>query len=147
MWPDEGHGPGASLRALGRFLEVLAALVALREAGGRDAATAEWLDESQRLLGAPEAAGWPTPQSAARAVGLSYENFRKQFTARTGVSPGQFQKRKRIERAQSAIYHGGQSLKQLAEELEFCDVFHFSKAFKQVTGVTPSDFRKKVRGG
>ena len=147
VWPDEGHGPGASLRALGRFLEVLAALVALREAGGRDAAAAEWLDESQRLLGAPEASGWLTPQSAARSVGLSYENFRKQFTARTGVSPGQFQKRKRIERAQSAIYHGGQSLKQLAEELEFCDVFHFSKAFKQVTGVTPSEFRKKVRGG
>lgn len=147
VWPDEGHGPGASLRALGRFLEVLAALVALRETGGRDAAAAEWLDESQRLLGAPEASGWLTPQSAARSVGLSYENFRKQFAARTGVSPGQFQKRKRIERAQSAIYHGGQSLKQLAEELEFCDVFHFSKAFKSVTGVTPSEFRKKVRGG
>mgnify|MGYP002260660693 CR=1 FL=1 len=80
-------------------------------------------------------------------MGLSYENFRKQFAARTGVSPGAFQKRKRIDRACSAIYQGGRTLKQLAEELEFCDVFHFSKAFKQIVGSTPSEFRRKVRGG
>lgn len=147
VWPEEGHGPAAALRTLGRFLEVLAALLALRDAGGRDAGAGEWLNESQRLLSAPEARGWLTPQQVAQRVGLSYENLRKQFATRTGLSPGQFQKRKRIERAQSAIYHGGHTLKQLAEELEFCDVFHFSKAFKQVTGVTPSVFRRKVRGG
>lgn len=145
--PEEGHGPAAALRALGRFLEVLAGLVAAREAGVRAASGGEWLEEAQGLLAAPDAHGWPTPQTVASKVGLSYENFRKQFTARTGVSPGQFQKRKRIERAQSLIYHGDRTLKQLAEELEFCDAFHFSKAFKQVAGMTPSEFRKKVRGG
>jgi len=31
--------------------------------------------------------------------------------------------------------------------LEFCDVFHFSKAFKQVMGLTPSEFRQKAHGG
>lgn len=145
--PDEGHGPAASLRALGRFLDVLAGLVAAREAEGKTEPGLAWLEESQRFLSTPDAKGWLTPQAVAQKVGLSYENFRKQFTARAGVSPGQFQKRKRIDRAQAAIYHGDRTLKQLAEELEFCDVFHFSKAFKQVTGTTPSDFRKKVHGG
>ena len=144
---DEGHGPAAALRTLGRFLEVLAELLAVREADARETGGGAWLEESQRLLGTPEARGWPTPQAVAGKVGLSYENFRKQFAAHTGVSPGQFQKRKRIERAQSAIYHGDRTLKELAEELEFCDVFHFSKAFKQVTGMAPSEFRRKVRGG
>lgn len=145
--PEEGHGPATALRTLGRFLEVLTALLAVREAGTREASGGAWLEESQRLLAAVDTPGWPTPHAVATKVGLSYENFRKQFTARTGVSPGQFQKRKRIERAQSAIYHGDRTLKQLAEELEFCDVFHFSKAFKQVVGLTPSEFRRKVRGG
>lgn len=145
--PGERHGPASALRTLGRFLDVLTAMLALREADGGDAAGAAWLAESQRLLSGPDAQGWPAPQRVAQAVGLSYENFRKQFAARTGVSPGQFQKRKRINRAQSAIYQGGRTLKQLAEELEFCDVFHFSKAFKQITGTTPSEFRRKVRGG
>ncbi|MDB6094349.1 MAG: hypothetical protein JWM32_1911 [Verrucomicrobia bacterium] len=145
--PEEGHGQAASLRAFGRFLDVLAALLAARDGDVNEAGAMAWLEESQRLLGTPDARGWPTPQAVAQRVGLSYENFRKQFAARTGVSPGQFQKRKRIDRAQSAIYHGDRTLKELAEELEFCDVFHFSKAFKQVVGLTPSEFRRKVRGG
>jgi AraC-like DNA-binding protein len=145
--PEEGHGPAAALRTLGRFTDGLAALLAARETDGREAAGGTWLEESERLLGGPGARGWLTPQQVARAVGLSYENFRKQFAGRTGVSPGQFQKRKRIDRACSAIYQGGRTLKQLAEELEFCDVFHFSKAFKQIVGATPSEFRRKVRGG
>ena len=145
--PGEDHGTAEALRTLGRWTETLAALLALRDATAHDAPAGAWLSESQRLLGGAGERSWPTPQTVARAVGLSYENFRKQFAARTGVSPGQFQKRKRIERAQSAIYQGDRTLKQLAEELQFCDVFHFSKAFKQVTGTTPSEFRRKVRGG
>jgi len=145
--PGEDHGLAASLRTLGRWLDTMAALLATRDAGAHDATVGAWLAESQRLLGGSDARGWLAPQEVAKAVGLSYENFRKQFAARTGVSPGQFQKRKRIERAQSGIYHGDRTLKQLAEELEFSDVFHFSKAFKQVAGISPSEFRRKVRGG
>ena len=37
-------------------------------------------------------------------------------------------------------------LKQIADTLGFCDVFHFSKAFKQEIGFTPSDYRRRVRG-
>jgi len=147
VMPEKNHGPAAALRALGRWLDALAALLAAREADVRDPAGGRWLGESQRLLGGPDARGWPKPQQVARAVGLNYENFRKQFAARTGISPGQFQMRKRIDRARSAIYHGDRTLKQLAEELEFSDVFHFSKTFKQVTGATPSEFRRQVRGG
>jgi AraC-like DNA-binding protein len=143
----ESHGPAAALRTLGRFLDALGDLLAVHETEERDPAGLAWFAESQRLLGGPGARGWLTPQQVARTVGLSYENFRKQFAARAGVSPGQFRKRKRIDRACSAIYHGGRTLKQLAEELEFCDVFHFSKAFKQIAGATPSEFRRKVRGG
>ena len=145
--PEKGHGRSAALRTLGRFLEVLGALLALRDTEARTPADRAWLEDGQRLLGGPDARGWLSPQQVAQAVGLSYENFRKQFAMHLGVSPGQFQKRKRIERAQSSIYHGDHTLKQLAEELEFCDVFHFSKVFKQITGATPSVFRRQVRGG
>jgi AraC-like DNA-binding protein len=142
---ESRHGAGAPLRAMGRFLHLLSDILAANAdaRGNREA----WLEQALQLLGTPSADGWPTPQHVARAVGLSYDNFRKQFAARTGVSPGLHQKRQRIERACAALYQGNESFKELAEQLEFCDVFHFSKAFKQVVGLTPSEFRKKVRGG
>ena len=139
------HGAGAALRAMGRFLHLLGDILAAN-ADARDGREA-WLEQALQLLGNPGDRGWPAPQQVARAVGLSYDNFRKQFAARTGVSPGQHQKRRRIERACAALYEGSEGFKELAEQLEFCDVFHFSKAFKQVVGLTPSEFRKKVRGG
>jgi AraC-like DNA-binding protein len=144
--PEAGHTVPAAMRAFGRFLDLVCDMLAAQAESATGPGGNTWLEESQRLLGAPSGHGWLTPQQAAREVGLSYDNFRKQFTARLGASPGQFQKRRRIDRACSAIYQGERTFKQLAEELEFCDVFHFSKAFKQIVGVTPSEFRRKVRG-
>jgi AraC-like DNA-binding protein len=132
---------------MGRFLPLLCAMAAAAAEARLRPERDEWFEESQRLLGNPRGRTWLTPQQVAREVGLNYDNFRKQFALRLGVSPGQFQKRKRIDRACAAIYQGSHGFKELAEELEFCDVFHFSKAFKQVMGLTPSDFRKKAHGG
>ncbi|WP_221029745.1 helix-turn-helix domain-containing protein [Actomonas aquatica] len=145
----EAHGAGeraTALRTHGALMQLVLDLLATHAEAQRAPGDA-WLEESQRLLGdvRPGHAGL-TPHEVARKVGLSYENFRKQFAARTGRSPGQFQKRRRIERACAAIYQGEHSFKHLAVELGFCDVFHFSKAFKQVVGETPSDFRQRTRG-
>lgn len=141
------HTESGAMRAMGRFLHLLcdmeAADAEARLRPGRD----RWFEESQRLLSDRGERGWLDPQQVARQVGLNYDNFRKQFALRAGVSPGQFQKRKRIDRACAAIYQGSHGFKELAAELEFCDEFHFSKAFKQVTGLTPSEFRKKAHGG
>jgi AraC-like DNA-binding protein len=138
---------GAPLRALGRFLQVLAEMIATDAESARQTGREVWLEKSLRLLGDRGAAGWLTPQEVARQVGLNYENFRKRFAQLTGGSPGRHQKRRRLEWACAAIYHGEQSLKEIAGSLGFCDVFHFSKAFKQEIGTTPSEYRRRARGG
>lgn len=140
------HGAGAPVRAVGRFLEVLAEMIAADSDATREAGREPWLEQSVRLLGHQRAGGWMSPQDVAREVGLSYENFRKRFAQLTGESPGRYQKRRRLEWACAAIYHGEHTIKQIADELGFCDVFHFSKAFKQVAGTTPAEYRRRVRG-
>ena len=140
------HGQGAALRALGRFLDVMAEMIAADSEESRAPAREAWAERSLRLLGYRTPRGWMTPQDVAREVGLSYENFRKRFAKISGESPGQYQKRRRLDWACAAIYQGDHSIKQIADELGFCDVFHFSKAFKQVVGTTPSDYRRRVRG-
>jgi AraC-like DNA-binding protein len=144
--PEAAHRPGAPLRAMGRLLEVLLEMSAAESDASGPGSAEAWLEKSRQLLGDRQAAGWPAPQVVARAVGMNYENFRKRFVQLTGESPGRFQKRRRIDWACAAIYQGGHSLKEIADELGFCDVFHFSKAFKLQTGLTPSDYRRGMRG-
>lgn len=140
------HRAGAPLRALGRLLHVLTDMVAAEADTARTSGRDEWLETSLRLLGQPAPSGWLPAQKAAAEVGLSYENFRKRFVQLTGESPARYQKRRRLEWACAAMYHGDLSLKQIANALGFCDVFHFSKAFKQEIGFAPSDYRRRVRG-
>lgn len=142
----EARGPGGAVRALGKFLEVLTEMMAAHAARGGETAREAWLERSMRLLAERRGGGWLSPQTVAREVGLSYENFRKRFAQLSGESPGHYQKRRRLESACAAIYHGDRTLKEIADELGFCDVFHFSKAFKQVMGTTPSEYRERVRG-
>ena len=144
--PRERTRSGAALRSFGRFLEVLSEMIAADEEAANAPQGASWLEQSLRLLGHRNASGWPTPQAVAREVGLSYENFRKRFAELSGESPGHYQKRRRLEWACAAIYQGEHTIKEIAGELGFCDVFHFSKAFKQVIGVTPSEYRRRVSG-
>jgi len=143
---DALHSAGAPLRALGQFLSVLTDMLATDTESTRLTGRDVWLEKSLRLLGDRGATAWATPQEVAKQVGLNYENFRKRFVQLTSESPGRYQKRRRLEWACAAIYHGDYSLKQIADTLAFCDVFHFSKAFKQEIGLTPSDYRRRVRG-
>jgi len=144
---EPSHRAGAPLRAMGRFLQVVAEMLATDAEKVRRSGRDDWLEKSLRLLGERGAGGWRSPQAVAADVGQSYENFRKRFAQLMGESPGHYQKRRRIEWACAAIYHGGSSFKEIADLLGFCDVFHFSKAFKQEIGFTPSDYRKRVSGG
>lgn len=139
------QGEATALRALGRFVHLLTDMAATDSEASRRSEDV-WLDDSMHLLSEPRARGWLSPQEVAPRVGLSYENFRKLFAQRVGESPAKFQKRRRIEHACAAIYQETATFKELAEELGFCDVYHFSKVFRQIMGESPSAFRKKTRG-
>ncbi|MEJ6603752.1 MAG: AraC family transcriptional regulator [Opitutaceae bacterium] len=135
----------AALRTFGAVSQLMLELLAAHDESSRSDKDA-WLLESQRLLGERRPAHDFSPQAVARSVGMSYENFRKKFAQKMSESPGHYQKRRRIEHACAAIYQGSHSFKALADELGFCDVFHFSKTFRQIVGQTPSEFRAKARG-
>jgi AraC-like DNA-binding protein len=79
----------------------------------------------------------------AKKLGMSYENFRKSFTQKTGISPMNYRIEARLKKAEFLLRNPDYSIKQAAYSLGYPDVSDFSRQFKKFKGVSPLEFRKK----
>jgi AraC-like DNA-binding protein len=79
----------------------------------------------------------------ADVAGLERTYFSRQFNRVFGISPARYVQRRRIEHAQELLLNTDLTLDQLAERLGFTDGFHLSRMFKRVTGLPPSQFRRR----
>lgn len=131
-----------------RFVSVLTEILANSDAPDETPEQQEdWINVACEKLTAHENDGGQQPVEAARALGLSYETFRKKFRAAIGFSPGRFHLDSRIDRAAALLHQGRLTIKEIAAQLEFCDEFYFSRCFKRRFGQSPRAFRQRVRGG
>jgi AraC family transcriptional regulator len=77
---------------------------------------------------------------------LSPNYFAWQFKRATGLPPHQYVLDRRVERAKQFLQTGSDiSLAEVAAEAGFSDQSQFSHHFKRLIGVTPGQFRKRVR--
>jgi AraC-like DNA-binding protein len=80
----------------------------------------------------------------ARQFDLSYHRFRKKFTALGGVPPATYHAGKVIEHSENLLHNRRLALHDIARQCGFCDQFHFAKRFKELTGLTPAQFRRRL---
>lgn len=81
-------------------------------------------------------------EEIAERCGMNYHTFRRQFTAKYGVSPGKYRIQKRIEAAVRYLEQGV-SISDTAELLGYPDVYTFSHQFHSVKGVSPRRYSKE----
>jgi AraC-like DNA-binding protein len=77
----------------------------------------------------------------AGVLGLCEEHLRRLFREHTGMSPYQYYLELKIHRARLMLRETTLTVKEIARSLGFESPFHFSKAFKQRTGVSPTRWR------
>jgi AraC-like DNA-binding protein len=82
---------------------------------------------------------------SARAMGQSYDAFRKKYTRLTGHTARYYMLNRQMEKAARLLIETNLSCDAIADQLGFCDQFHFSKRFKQHLGITPSKYRKRLK--
>lgn len=78
----------------------------------------------------------------AKELGMGYEKFRKLFKEQVGVSPGTYSLQKRMDAARSLLMDKNRNMKEIAVDLGFSDSYAFSKQFKSIVGISPSEYRK-----
>lgn len=71
--------------------------------------------------------------------------FIRLFKHEFGFPPVQYINRKKVERAQLLLFTTDKAVKEVAFILGFSDQNYFIRLFRKLTGVTPQEYRKRLR--
>jgi AraC-like DNA-binding protein len=80
----------------------------------------------------------------AEAVGLGRTVFYEKIRELVGVSPSDFLKQVRMQRACQLLAKSRLSIAEVAYAIGFTDPKYFAKCFKKDTGMTPTEYRNKT---
>lgn len=82
-------------------------------------------------------------EQVAAKVNMSKRNFIRRFKHATRNTPQEYLQRVKIESAKKALERSDEAISSLMFNSGYNDVKAFRKVFKQITGLTPQDYRKK----
>ena len=81
-------------------------------------------------------------ETLAASANMSKYHFIKKFKAWSGQSPIQYFIHMKIQRACYLLDSTAMSVKEVAATLGYDDMYYFSRLFKKVLGIAPSDYRR-----
>jgi AraC-like DNA-binding protein len=117
----------------------------LRRAGGDARATGgqpSFVGRIARHVFANMGRAIPVCELAA-ITALSPSRLRARFREAAGISLGLFIRRTRIHRACGLLHSTGRTVSEISEACGFESLYSFSRAFKQVIGRSPRDYRMR----
>lgn len=82
-------------------------------------------------------------EELASKFNLSYSRFRTIFKQQTGIAPQQYLIQERIQNAHRLLSNTDKGIKEIASLTGFRSVYYFSRIFRQKTGLSPTEVRRK----
>jgi transcriptional regulator GlxA family with amidase domain len=86
-----------------------------------------------------------TVESLAERIGMSARHFTRVCLRETGMNPGQFVDRMRVEAAQQSIDSSSRGLKEIAESCGFQSADAMRRTFLRVIGVTAAEYASRFK--
>lgn len=84
-------------------------------------------------------------KEAAKICRMSESHFMSIFKEVTGLSFLKYLNYYRVEKAQLMLTHTDVSMKNLCQEVGFCDQSYFGMVFRKTVGMTPAEYRRRYR--
>ncbi|MES2730976.1 MAG: two-component regulator propeller domain-containing protein [Bacteroidota bacterium] len=75
-----------------------------------------------------------------KEVGMSHANLYRKLKALTDQSPGEFLRYYRLQKAAQLLTQGSGNVSEVAYQVGFTHLSYFTKAFRQVYGLAPSEY-------
>lgn len=79
-------------------------------------------------------------------AGMSVSHFIRTFKRSMGTSPIDWLRRERINQAKRRLIDTDEPVKEIARQCGYRDPYFFSKDFKKLTGLPPTNYRAQERG-
>lgn len=138
----ESQHPGKNLCAFGTFITLLSKII---QTGGK-------AEQNENQSPAAPAISYLNLHFAenvrieklAKLCHLSRASLFRHFRNLTGCTPKEYQRRKRLESAESMLLTTNKSLSEIAGKCGFCDSNHLAKVFRAQENITPRELRKKA---
>ena len=127
------------IEVLRRHLEALPPEQAGWLAGVRD----PFVGKALSLMHASPARNW-TIEDLAKDVGLSRSVLAERFADLVGMPPMSYLAKWRMQIASGLLSGGGNNIATVAAEIGYGSEAAFSRAFKKMTGVPPSEWRRRT---
>lgn len=126
------------------LMAALAAEIMAQVTGGATSAQdrGDWLGTVVEAIADEPARRW-TLDELARIAGRHPVHVAQVFRARTGISLGAFQRRRRLLRLGLALRRGQSPLAALAHEFGYCDQSHMTCEFRAAYGISPGRYRRE----
>ncbi len=84
-------------------------------------------------------------EGLAAYTSVSHSSLYRRFIKRFQISPKRFLMEYRIERACALLADTNCSVQEISNSVGFEDPFYFSRAFKEVKGLSPRQYANRVR--
>lgn len=86
-----------------------------------------------------------TLKKLASKVGYTENYMARKFKAEMGMPINAYVRKARVHRAKMLLSATNLSIHDIADQLHFCSWSYFTEAFQKEAGITPSEYREKVR--
>ena len=86
-----------------------------------------------------------TVPDIAAGIDVSASYLTALFNKHLQISPGEYLRRIKLQESKQMIREGNLNMTQIAAELQYSTIHHFSRQFKEKFGITPSEYAKSIR--
>jgi AraC-like DNA-binding protein len=81
----------------------------------------------------------------ANEMGVSRATLYRDFKSAFGCGPGDYLRQARVEACTAMLRRGSRLITEIATECGFYDQSHFDRCFRVAMGVSPSEYRRRLR--